>query len=187
VSIVQPWPPSVNSVAWNYAHPSETARLAEALRYSASHGVSTHSAAQSPLELGQLGEGAWLDGHQRGMLEDGSLAPHRRGCIAGLTSNPAIFANSIATTTRADRAAAARRPPWPLYEELVLHDPARGRPRCAPFMIHAGDGFVPGLPFRTPARRGWQPRRRAAPVSRLRRPIAPIKILDQGRAPSSAI
>ena len=53
------------------------------------------------LELKKLGESAWLDDISRGMLEDGSLAQliHEDG-IAGLTSNPAIFANSMMSDPR---------------------------------------------------------------------------------------
>ena len=71
-----------------------------------------HSTAPNPLlELRKLGESAWLDDISRGMLEDGSLARliHDDG-IAGLTSNPSIFANSIMHDPRyaaADREAPA--------------------------------------------------------------------------------
>ncbi len=53
------------------------------------------------LELRKLGESAWLDDLGRGMLEDGSLARLiRDDGIAGVTSNPAIFANSMTTDPR---------------------------------------------------------------------------------------
>ena len=51
------------------------------------------------LELRKLGESVWLDDISRGMLEDGSLARliHDDG-VAGLTSNPAIFAHAMRST-----------------------------------------------------------------------------------------
>ncbi len=61
-----------------------------------------HSAAPNPLlELRKLGESAWLDDISRGMLEDGSLqCLIAEDGVAGLTSNPAIFAHSIMTDPR---------------------------------------------------------------------------------------
>jgi len=61
------------------------------------------------------------------MLQDGSLARLiREDGIAGLTSNPAIFANSIMTDSQygqADRAAPARvSSSIALYEELAIED-----------------------------------------------------------------
>ena len=53
------------------------------------------------LELRKLGESAWLDDISRSMIEDGSLAALiKDDGIAGLTSNPSIFANSITTDAR---------------------------------------------------------------------------------------
>ncbi len=54
------------------------------------------SAPNPMLELRKLGESAWLDDLGRGMLDDGSLARLiREDGIAGVTSNPSIFANSM--------------------------------------------------------------------------------------------
>ena len=79
------------------------------------------------LELRKLGESAWLDDISRSMLEDGSLRRliHEDG-IAGLTSNPSIFANSIMTDPRYAAPIAKLLPSvtsaMALYEELALED-----------------------------------------------------------------
>src|SRR5437762_12227168 len=50
------------------------------------------------LELRKLGQSAWLDDISRRMLREGTLARLiRDDGIAGLTSNPALFGNSITT------------------------------------------------------------------------------------------
>ncbi|HEY1491822.1 MAG TPA: transaldolase family protein, partial [Steroidobacteraceae bacterium] len=79
------------------------------------------------LELRKLGESAWLDGISRTMIEDGSLAALiKDDGIAGLTSNPAIFANSITTDARYGAAIARLLPTEPtsvgVYEDLALKD-----------------------------------------------------------------
>jgi transaldolase len=79
------------------------------------------------LELRKLGESAWLDDLGRGMLEDGSLARLiREDGIAGVTSNPAIFAHSMTTDPRYAEPIARLLPtvssPVALYEELAIHD-----------------------------------------------------------------
>jgi transaldolase len=79
------------------------------------------------LELRKLGESAWLDDLGRGMLEDGSLARLiREDGIAGVTSNPAIFAHSMTTDPRYAQPVARLLPtvtsPVALYEELAIHD-----------------------------------------------------------------
>jgi transaldolase len=79
------------------------------------------------LELRKLGESAWLDDLGRGMLEDGSLARLiREDGIAGVTSNPAIFAHSMTTDPRYAEPVARLLPtvtsPVALYEELAIHD-----------------------------------------------------------------
>ena len=52
------------------------------------------------LELRKLGVSVWLDDIGRAMLDDGSLARLiREDGVAGLTSNPAIFAHSIMNDT----------------------------------------------------------------------------------------
>jgi len=79
------------------------------------------------LELRRLGVSAWLDDISRTMIEDGSLQKliHDDG-IAGLTSNPAIFANSIMKDPRYAQPIAQLLPSvasaMALYEELALHD-----------------------------------------------------------------
>lgn len=107
------------------------------------------SAPNPLLELRQLGVSAWLDDLGRGMLEDGSLARLiRADGVAGVTSNPAIFANSMISDPRYTQPIARLLPTVPsamaLYEELALHDV-----RAAAELFRAlydatsgGDGFV---------------------------------------------
>ncbi len=109
-----------------------------------------HNTATNPLlELRNLGVSAWLDDISRTMIEDGSLAKliHDDG-IAGLTSNPAIFANTIMHDPRYAQPIAQLLPTvnsaMALYEELALHDL-----RDAAALLHplydssgGGDGFV---------------------------------------------
>jgi len=101
------------------------------------------------LELRKLGESAWLDDLGRGMLENGSLARLiREDGIAGVTSNPAIFANSMTTDPRYAEPIARLLPTVPtamaLYEELALHDvrAAAGLFRGLYDSSSGGDGFV---------------------------------------------
>ena len=97
-----------------------------------------HSAAPNPLlELRKLGESAWLDDISRGMLEDGSLkCLIDEDGIAGLTSNPAIFANSIMTDPRYAQPIAQLLPRRQLRHGPVrgagAARPARGRRAAAP-------------------------------------------------------
>ena len=52
------------------------------------------------LELRKLGVSVWFDDIGRGMLDNGSLARLiREDGVAGLTSNPAIFAHAIMNDT----------------------------------------------------------------------------------------
>ncbi|HUO20691.1 MAG TPA: transaldolase [Steroidobacteraceae bacterium] len=107
------------------------------------------SAPNPLLELRKLGVSAWLDDLGRGMLEDGSLARLiRADGVAGVTSNPAIFANSMISDPRYTQPIARLLPTVPsalaLYEELALHDV-----RAAAELFRAlydgtsgGDGFV---------------------------------------------
>jgi transaldolase len=136
------------------------------------------------LELRKLEQSAWLDDISRGMLEDGSLARlvHDDG-IAGLTSNPAIFANSIETDPKYAQPIAQLLPTvksaMALYEELALHDlrDAAGLLRPLYDSSSAADGYVsmevsPHLAYDAPgsltdAKRLWQ---------RLELPNAFIKI-----------
>jgi transaldolase len=109
-----------------------------------------HSAAPNPLlELRKLGESAWLDDISRGMLEDGSLqCLIAEDGVAGLTSNPAIFAHSIMTDPRYAQPIAELLPrissAMALYEELALHDlqAAAALLRTLYDASGAGDGFV---------------------------------------------
>ncbi len=101
------------------------------------------------LELRKLGQSAWLDDISRGMLEDGSLARliHEDG-IAGLTSNPAIFANSMMKDPKYAQPIAQLLPTvssaLALYEELALGDlrNAAGLLRRLYDSSSGRDGFV---------------------------------------------
>jgi transaldolase len=79
------------------------------------------------LELRKLGVSVWFDDIGRGMLDNGSLARLiREDGVAGLTSNPAIFAHSIMNdTTYTQRIAqllARQSSAMGLYEDLALAD-----------------------------------------------------------------
>jgi transaldolase len=101
------------------------------------------------LELRKLGESAWLDDLGRGMLEDGSLARLiREDGIAGVTSNPAIFAHSMTTDPRYTQPIARLLPTvssaMALYEELAIDDvrEAAGLFRGLYDTTAGADGFV---------------------------------------------
>lgn len=101
------------------------------------------------LELRKLGESAWLDDLGRGMLENGSLARLvNEDGIAGVTSNPSIFANSMTTDPRYAQPIARLLPTvssaMALYEELAIHDvrAAAGLFRKLYDGSSGADGFV---------------------------------------------
>jgi len=101
------------------------------------------------LELRKLGESVWLDDISRGMLDDGSLARLiRDDGIAGLTSNPAIFAHSIMNDTTYAQRITRLLPSVPsalaLYEELALADLRDAAALLRPLYdsTSGGDGFV---------------------------------------------
>jgi transaldolase len=106
--------------------------------------------AQNPLlELHKLGVSAWLDDISRGMLDDGSLERLiKDDGIAGLTSNPAIFANSMMHDPKYAEPIAQLLPTvasaMALYEELALEDlrDAAGLLRGLYERTSGGDGFV---------------------------------------------
>jgi transaldolase len=136
------------------------------------------------LELRKLGESVWLDDISRGMLEDGSLARlvHEDG-VAGLTSNPAIFAHSMMSDPKYAQPLAQLLPTVPsamaLYEELALEDLHAAARLLQPLYAasEARDGYIsmevsPHLAYDGPgtlreARRLWQ---------RLELPNALIKV-----------
>ena len=101
------------------------------------------------LELRKLGESVWLDDISRGMLEDGSLARliHDDG-IAGLTSNPSIFANSIMKDPRyaapIRKLLASVQSGAALYEDLAFEDLQDAARLLRPLYDQsgAGDGYV---------------------------------------------
>ena len=101
------------------------------------------------LELRKLGESVWLDDISRGMLEDGSLARliHDDG-VAGLTSNPAIFAHSMMTDAKYAQPIAQLLPTVPsamaLYEALAIDDLRDAASLLRPLYdsTSAGDGYV---------------------------------------------
>jgi transaldolase len=101
------------------------------------------------LELRKLGESAWLDDISRGMLEDGSLERLiREDGIAGLTSNPAIFANSMMHDPKYAQPIAQLLPSvssaMALYEELALDDLRKAAGLLRPLYdsTDGGDGYI---------------------------------------------
>src|SRR3984893_626697 len=101
------------------------------------------------LELRKLGESAWLDDISRGMLEDGSLERLiREDGIAGLTSTPAIFANSMMHDQHYARPIAQLLPTvssaLALYEELAIEDLRSAARLLRPLYdsTGGGDGYV---------------------------------------------
>jgi transaldolase len=101
------------------------------------------------LELRRLGESAWLDDLGRGILDDGSLARLiREDGIAGVTSNPSIFAHSMMNDPAYAQSLTqllARKPSaQALYEELAIRDvrEAAGLLRTLYDGTAGGDGFV---------------------------------------------
>jgi len=101
------------------------------------------------LELRKLGESVWLDDISRVMLADGSLARLiREDGVAGLTSNPAIFANAMMHDSHYAQPIAQRLPrvasAVALYEELALEDLRSAANLLRPLYDSSagGDGFV---------------------------------------------
>lgn len=101
------------------------------------------------LELRRLGVSVWLDDLGRAMLEDGSLAGLiREDGVAGVTSNPAIFAHSMMHDAQYAQPIAAILPKvssaTALYEELAIHDVQAAAELLRPqYDASAGaDGFV---------------------------------------------
>jgi transaldolase len=101
------------------------------------------------LELKKLGVSAWLDDIGRGMLNDGSLARLiRDDGIAGLTSNPSIFAHSMMNDATYAGPIAQLLPTvksaMALYEELALGDLRDAAQLLRPLYdsTSGGDGFV---------------------------------------------
>ena len=136
------------------------------------------------LKLRKLGQSVWLDDIGRAMLDDGSLARLiEADGIAGVTSNPAIFAAAINKDPQYQRAIAELLPKEAsniaLYETLTIEDLRRAADlfRNLYDSTHGGDGFVsmevsPHLAYDTAgtnaeAKRLW---------ARLERPNAMIKI-----------
>ncbi len=141
------------------------------------------------LKLRGLGQSVWQDDIGRTMLDDGSLARLiEEDGIAGVTSNPAIFAASITKEPQYQRAIAELLPKEPsniaLYETLTIQDLRRAADlfRKLYETTSGGDGYVsmevsPHLAYDTAgtiaeAQRLW---------GRLERPNAMIKI--PGTAP----
>jgi transaldolase len=101
------------------------------------------------LELRKLGESVWLDDISRGMLEDGSLARLiNNDGVAGLTSNPSIFAHSMMNDAKYARAIAQLLPTvssaMALYEALAIEDLRAAASLLRPTYdaTAGGDGFV---------------------------------------------
>jgi transaldolase len=141
--------------------------------------------AENPLlKLRELGQSVWQDDIGRAMLDDGTLARLIEiDGIAGVTSNPAIFAASINKEPQYQRAIAELLPKEAsniaLYETLTIEDLRRAADlfRKLYDSTSGADGFVsmevsPHLAFDTAgtlaeAKRLW---------TRLERPNAMIKI-----------
>jgi transaldolase len=136
------------------------------------------------LKLRKLGQSVWQDDLGRGMLDDGSLARSiEADGIAGVTSNPAIFAASINHDPQYQRAIAELLPKeastLALYETLTAKDvqDAANLFRKLYDSTAGGDGFVsmevsPHIAYDTAgtiaeAKRLW---------TRLERPNVMIKI-----------
>jgi transaldolase len=101
------------------------------------------------LKLRELGQSVWLDDIGRAMLDDGSLARLiEADGIAGVTSNPAIFAASINKDPQYQRAIAELLPKEAsniaLYETLTIEDLRRAADlfRKLYDSTHGSDGFV---------------------------------------------
>ncbi len=100
-------------------------------------------------ELRKLGESVWLDDIGRGMIDDGSLARLiREDGVAGLTSNPSIFAHSImheaVYAQRIARLLRTASSAMSVYEELALADLHDAATLLRPLYdsTRGGDGFV---------------------------------------------
>ena len=101
------------------------------------------------LELRKLGVSVWFDDIGRALLDDGSLAHLiREDGVAGLTSNPAIFAHSIMNDTTYAQRIARLLPTvssaMGLYEDLALGDLHDAAALLRPLYdsTRGGDGFV---------------------------------------------
>ncbi len=101
------------------------------------------------LGLRQLGESVWLDDISRRMLRDGSLARLiAEDGVAGVTSNPAIFAHSMMADREyaqpIARLARAFSSGLALYEELAVEDMRAAGALLRPLYdgTDGGDGFV---------------------------------------------
>jgi transaldolase len=106
--------------------------------------------ARNPLrQVHQLGQSIWLDDIRRGWLKDGHLARLiADDALAGVTSNPAIFAKSISEGAEYNDAittlARAGRTINDIYETLALEDvqAAADLFRATYEAANGGDGFV---------------------------------------------
>ncbi|MDB6088192.1 MAG: transaldolase [Gammaproteobacteria bacterium] len=106
-------------------------------------------AANPLLQLRKLGQSVWLDDIGRAMLDDGSLARLiEADGIAGVTSNPSIFAASINKDPQYQRAIAELLPTQSsdlaLYETLTIEDLRRAADlfRRDYEGTSGGDGYV---------------------------------------------
>ena len=108
------------------------------------------SSVPNPLvELRKLGQSVWLDDISRGLLADGTLARLiREDGLAGLTSNPAIFAHAMMNDSHYAQPIAQLVPKMAsaveLYESLALEDlrAAAGLLRPLYDSSRGADGFV---------------------------------------------
>jgi len=109
-----------------------------------------NTVATNPLvELHRLGQSIWLDDIGRRMLADGSLARLiREDAVAGVTSNPAILANSITSDPQYAQAIKELLPKvsssMALYEALAIDDLRGAADLFRPLYdsVEGRDGFV---------------------------------------------
>jgi transketolase len=100
------------------------------------------------VELFTHGQSCWMDDLTRRMITTGELARSVAGGLRGITSNPDIFEKAIAAGSDYDRdiarAAAQRRSPAQIYEDLVTTDVRNACDILRPVYDQSGgiDGFV---------------------------------------------
>src|SRR5437588_10006537 len=100
--------------------------------------------------LREAGQSVWLDYLRRSLIEDGGLARLiAEDAVAGMTSNPTIFARAITGSSDYDEAISAlaeagAREPREVYYALALEDVRRAADLFRPLWEATGgaDGYV---------------------------------------------
>ncbi|MBN1400107.1 MAG: transaldolase [Anaerolineae bacterium] len=99
-------------------------------------------------QVAALGQAIWLDYIQRAFLANGGLSALIQDGLRGVTSNPSIFQNAIATSIDYDedlaRLAGQGKTVTQIYEALVLDDIGRAADMLRPVYdeTDGADGFV---------------------------------------------